>query len=321
MKRNASLWLGVAASLVLIGALVFGSAMTLGHWNFAALNTVEYETSTVGIGERFRNISIRTHAEDIAFAASDDGTCRVVFYEQESVTHTACVQDGTLLIETSDARKWYDYMTIFSFDSPAITVYLPQAAYDSLLIEESTGDVSVPADFAFERIDISSSTGSVELYASSSGLIRIATDTGDIHAEGLAAGELDLSTSTGEVDIRSVACESAVEVTASTGRTHMADVSCTSVASHGDTGDIALENVICTETIAVERSTGDVTFEQCDAADLLIATDTGDVTGSLRSEKVFIANSATGSVEVPETTSGGTCKITTGTGDIAIVVS
>lgn len=36
------------------------------------------------------------------------------------------------------------------------------------------------------------------------------------------------------------------------------------------------------------------------------------------SEKVFIAETDTGGVKLPGTTSGGTCKITTSTGDIKI---
>ncbi|MCQ2427410.1 MAG: DUF4097 domain-containing protein, partial [Clostridia bacterium] len=81
-----------------------------------------------------------------------------------------------------------------------------------------------------------------------------------------------------------------------------------------------LKNVVTEGTIAIERSTGDVRFEGCDADELEISTDTGDVTGSLLSSKVFIAHSDTGRIDVPETTSGGKCKITTDTGDIKLSV-
>ena len=71
----------------------------------------------------------------------------------------------------------------------------------------------------------------------------------------------------------------------------------------------------------MERSTGDVRFDRCDAASLEIKTGTGDVTGSLCSEKVFIARSDTGHISVPETVNGGKCSITTDTGDIIITLS
>ena len=37
-------------------------------------------------------------------------------------------------------------------------------------------------------------------------------------------------------------------------------------------------------------------------------------------EKIFIAKTDTGEIKVPETTSGGKCKITTDTGDIKIEI-
>ena len=42
------------------------------------------------------------------------------------------------------------------------------------------------------------------------------------------------------------------------------------------------------------------------------------MTGTLRSEKVFLVESDTGSIEVPKTTTGGRCEIRTDTGDIRI---
>ena len=71
---------------------------------------------------------------------------------------------------------------------------------------------------------------------------------------------------------------------------------------------------------SIERSTGDVRFTDCDAAEICVKTDTGDVTGSLLSDKVFITNTDTGSVNVPETISGGKCEIITDTGDIKITI-
>ena len=56
------------------------------------------------------------------------------------------------------------------------------------------------------------------------------------------------------------------------------------------------------------------------AMELLITTDTGDVTGTLLTEKVFLVRSDTGRIKVPETVSGGTCKIETETGDITVSI-
>ena len=53
---------------------------------------------------------------------------------------------------------------------------------------------------------------------------------------------------------------------------------------------------------------------------MYVTTSTGEVTGSLRSEKVFITRSDTGRQDVPKSVTGGRCEITTDTGDIEITV-
>ena len=111
-----------------------------------------------------------------------------------------------------------------------------------------------------------------------------------------------------------------MKIKASTGKTNLTDVSCQSIIYNGNTGDIALKNVVAEKAISIETSTGNVSFDQSDAYELIVVTDTGDVTGSLLSAKVFIVHSDTGRVDVPETTSGGKCKITTNTGDISIEI-
>lgn len=320
MKQTTKAWLITAAALVLIGILVFGGAMARHHWDFSALSTDKLETDTVDIQEEFQSISIVSDTADIAFLPSGDGTCSVVFWEWDQERHTASVRDGTLTIESNDTRSWLDHIG-FRFSTPRITVYLPRAEYAALFIDESTGDVAIPADFAFESVDITASTGSVDCCASASGSVRIKTDTGGIRIESISAGELDLSVSTGRVDVRSVVCRGSLGVSVSTGEAFLTDVACGSAVSGGSTGDITLENVIAAGTITIERSTGDVKLDRCDAAELLIKTDTGDVTGSLLSEKVFIADSDTGRIDVPKTGTGGRCEISTDTGDIVIAVS
>ena len=59
-------------------------------------------------------------------------------------------------------------------------------------------------------------------------------------------------------------------------------------------------------------------FDKIDAANLEINVGTGSVRGTLLSSKVFITKTSTGDENVPETTTGGVCKVTTSTGDIYI---
>ncbi len=56
------------------------------------------------------------------------------------------------------------------------------------------------------------------------------------------------------------------------------------------------------------------------AGEIFVETDTGDVTGSLLTDKVFITQTDTGSIDVSKIADGGKCEISTDTGDIRITM-
>lgn len=282
MKQAKTIWLLIAASLILIGCILFAGVMTTLGWDFTALATAKYETNTHTVSEAFDSISINTDTADIVFALSGDGTCRVVCHEQERQTHSVAVENGTLTVTLTDERTPRDYIGIH-FGSPKITVYLPQREYDNLRIQESTGDIEIPGNFSFRRVEI--------------------------------------SVSTGNITISDVDCSGDITVTVSTGDVRLTDITCKNLSSKGNTGDISLINVIAEETLSIQRSTGDVKFDRCDAAEIAVTTDTGNVTGSLLSGKIFMAETDTGRVAVPESTDGGSCRITTDTGNIRITIA
>ena len=319
MKKATVAWLIAAAVFVVLGSVLFVGVLAANHWTFSAIGT-RYETNTIPVVEPFRNLSIQSDTADIAFLRSDDGTCKAVFHEHPKIRHTAVVQDGTLVITAVDTREWFEMIGI-SFDSPNITVYLPEQNYGDLVIDEHTGKITIPKDFTFANIFATASTGDVACFAQAEQTMQIKTSTGDIRVQGVAVGELVLSVTTGKVIADSVESKGDVRVNVSTGRAELKDVACENLISAGSTGGIRLTNVLANGSISMERSTGNVQLDQCDAAELTFRTDTGKVTGSLRSEKVFAVKSDTGRVEAPETTSGGLCKITTDTGNIRITIS
>ena len=285
-----------------------------------ACTSGNYETHTYEINEVFYNIVIKTDTADIAFVPSDDGICRVVCYEEAKKSHFVEVQNGTLTVNVVNDKKWYDYIGV-NIDSPKITVYLPEAEYSSLVVEESTGDIEISKNFGFKSIDISLSTGDVKCYSSAKEAIKIVASTGDIYAESISASSLDLTVSTGRVTVSDITCEGDITIGVSTGKAYLSDIVCKNLTSTGSTGDISLKNVISTEKISIERSTGDVTLEASDAKEIFITTDTGDVKGSLLTNKVFITKTDTGRINVPNSITGGRCEITTDTGDIIISIS
>ncbi len=281
MNKKTKKWLMIAASLVLVGCIIFGGAMTMAKWDFMKLSTTQYEANKHEIHDDYKNIAIVTNTADVVFAPSETAETIVVCHEQKNIKHAVTVKDNTLVVEVEDTRKWYEYIGI-NFGSTSITVYIPQAEYGAISVKASTGDIQV---------------------------------------ENLSAENLDMSVSTGKITASHVTCKGDITVHVSTGRTMLTDIACKNLVSTGDTGDMSLKQVTAAEKFSLKRSTGDILFDGCDAAEILAQTDTGDVKGSLLTDKVFITETSTGKINVPKTTTGGRCEITTSTGDIKIEIS
>lgn len=320
MRKSTKIWLITAAALILVGGIIFGGVLTVNKWNFSRLSTVKYETNQYEPGEKFKNITFDGATADVSFVPSADGKAKVTCYEEIKARHTVSVQDGTLTVRLEENKKWYDYIGI-NIGAPKITVELPAGEYGALSLTASTGNVDISKDFTFESVDISVSTGDVTNAASVKGNVKIKTSTGDISVSSISADTVELTASTGKVTVNDLDCTGDVRIKVTTGKTMLQNVECKNLTSTGNTGDLSLQNVIATEKFSLERTTGKVEFDRCDAAELSVKTSTGKVSGSLLSDKVFLCQTSTGDVDVPQTATGGKCQITTSTGNIRITVN
>ena len=317
MSKLGKILLIIGAVLVAIGIALFCIVMTACHWDFRKLSTIGFETRTHTITDQFQNISISTDTTDILFVPTDANETKIVCYEEENSPHTVSVNEGTLSIALKDAREWYNKIGI-GFGTPKITIYLPVDSYVSLTIKNSTGDTNIPGNFTFQSVVINASTGDAQCAANVTDALNIHLSTGDIEVNNTEVGAMDLKVTTGEISIESVDCRGDIGITVSTGESELSNVTCTKVHTVGNTGEIELANVIAKEEISIERTTGDVDFDRCDALSLSVNTDTGSVKGTLLSDKIFVVQTSTGRIDVPETVNGGKCRVTTDTGDIII---
>ena len=224
----------------------------------------------------FQNIFINTNTADIEFVISESENALVVCFEDQSNAHQVTVENGTLKITAADNKKWFEFIGI-NFYTTKITLYLPKAKYGDIIVKGNTGDI-------------------------------LASD--------LSAFKLDFTISTGDIFLKNITCEQEIMTMVSTGNVNIADSKGNAISSGGSTGDVIFENVIADEYLIIARSTGNVKLNSCDSAMVYVETDTGDIKGKFLTEKQFIANTDTGYVSVPNSTSGGKCELTTNTGDI-----
>ncbi len=316
MKTITKIWALIASLLIIVGVGFFAIGVCLN----GGFEMNKYLTKTYDKLDNFSEIYINTLTADINFVKSTDKKAKVVCYEEEKAPHVVEVKGGKLSIEVQNNKKWYDYIGIGGFRSPNITVYLPNEAYGALSVKCSTGAVDINKDFAFSTIEVIGSTGDVNCYASAND-IKIHISTGDIEVKGVNAKNLDLKVSTGEIEVENTTVENDISIKFSTDDASLEKVTATNLTISGGTGDIDLNKVVLTGKMDITASTGDVHFVMCDASEIKVTVSTGNVKGSLLSSKIFMVDTDTGKKQVPKTTEGGVCEITTSTGDIIITIA
>ena len=342
MKKSVWISMIVAAALVLAGIACIAVGHALGGHTFLTQGE-ESMGKTVQITHHedrdFDRIRIDVLSADVELIPSEDGRCRIVTKDHEKVEYLVFVEGDTLTIRTEDSRHWYDHIGIFGGSKASLTVYLPVKSYESLTMDVSTGDVTVGHDFSFsEAVTVSVTVGDVSLSASVQGTTTLSATTGDLCVEGShkaltasvttgcvtvgsgAVETLSVKSGSGDVIIRDLTAEGAVCVETTTGDQSLLRVTCGRLDLRAGTGDVTLTDTVAAGHLRTKSTTGDVTFTRFDAATLSVETNTGSVRGSLRTPKVFYADTTSGSVDVPKSTEGGICEIKTTSGSIRIIV-
>ena len=273
--------LRISLILLIAGIIFCAVALSFVGFDFSKLDSSGYTTETFVAETDFLDIRIHANTSDVRFAVSDDLSCKVVSRHKDYMAFTAEIKDSVLVIRETDQRQWYEHIGIHWGDGGVMTVYLPKGTYCNLFAETDTGDITVPKDYTFANAQLSTDTGDIRYYGGLEGDLKAEVDTGDIILKDIhTPGNITLE---------------------------------------ADTGNLKLHDVIC-ENLKIETDTGDVKLSKCDAGAIDATTDTGDISGSLLTDKIFIVDNSTGKVIIPESTSGGKCKLDTSTGDIKITI-
>ena len=319
MTKAVKIAIGVAAILILAGAVLVFVAFAAAGFDTGKLGAGKFETKTYEPEGAFDTVEISVRTSDVDFYLAEDGVLRVECYESEEQPHTVAVADGKLTVTATDQRKWYEKISVFS-KSPKVKVWLPDGAYAALTLETDTGDVAFHGEYVFLKLDVETDTGDVELGGTFATSVRVKTDTGDVTLSPLTAGSVGIKTHTGKAILTDAHCgDLAIET--DTGKVKLTNVNCAALTVETDTGDVIMKNVVGTGDAKIETDTGDVKLDRCDAANYRIRTDTGDVEGTVLSEKIFFASSHTGDIDVPRTRTGGDFDASSDTGDIEIEIA
>lgn len=280
--------------LSLLGVIIL--AIIAGLCNAAYLKSTETSKIYV-IEEVYNDIKINGDNFDVSVYLTNSNENKVVYMVNKKVSVDISVENGVLDINQNDNRKFYD--KLFNFSNFKVKLYLSCQALNSLIIDNKTGDIDISKGFTFENVNIDNSTGDVSFKSNVTNNFSVVNSTGDIELEDCnVGGNIIITNKTGDIDLVNV-------------KGNKLDIKIS-------TGDTELDNTIIDTDFKLVGSTGDVDFDGFDASNIDVSVTTGDVEGTILTSKIFIVRSSTGVVKVPETVTGGTCKIVTKTGNIKI---
>lgn len=200
-------------------------------------------------------------------------------------------------------------------------VYVGETNVGSLSVKGSSGSAEVASVNAESDVEVSTTSGRIDIADIECANLTVENSSGSIHVTSVtASGNMDVKGTSGSTHITEADVKGDVSTSASSGSLNLTDVECTNLTAGNTSGKINCNNVIAFEDMNIENSSGGIVLEACDALELKLSATSGSIKGSLLSEKIFQADATSGSVDVPKTTSGGVCEVTTTSGSIKMSI-
>lgn len=314
MKKFIKVLVIIVIVLVVLAVGGFVTLLALSDWNLANL---KYQNNDYTIEEDFSSVKIDVRSTDINILPSTDGKCKVVCFEDNLYTHSVKVEDGCLVIGCEFKTKVF-----FSYKESVVTLYLPQKVYNSLDIKATSGDVEI-ANMQAKECNINVTSGDIEVDKLVSDKLYSDGFSGDIDVSNTQVNSsIYIERHSGDIEVSSIKCFGNFDMATISGNMSLDNVVANNLTTKATSGEIELDVVLVSNELIIEATSGDVEFSKLDATNKInITTTSGDVSGTLLSDKIFAVKSSSGKTDIPMTTSGGVCMVSTTSGDIVIKIA
>ncbi len=174
-------------------------------FNIFAMFSENLNEKTVSVQASIDEIQIDGGHLDIKVLPSDNGECRIVFYENENLSYSVSTENHILKIDEKDNRKWYDYL-VFS-ERASVKLYLPEEAYNSIDISTTSGDVFVSGNLTFNIANLESSSGDLAILSNTVDSLSVQTTGGDGKISWNNTKTVNIKTKSGDIEIQGVGGE------------------------------------------------------------------------------------------------------------------
>ncbi len=305
--------------LMVISAVIFGIGLILCliaaisvDFDFSRLSTAVYEKKTKVINTEFDEIDIQDMSDSVELKPSDDGKCKIVYYDSNKIIHNIDISKGTLKIK-AEYRNWTSY--IFNINiGRDMTIYLPEKEYEKLYISTVGGNINMD-EFAFEDTELHTVSGNISAYGS--GEVKISTTSGAVDVTGKTDNGAEISSVSGDIRLNKFISES-LTVGTTSGAVDVMGKTDNGAEISSVSGDIRL-NEFTSESLTIGTASGDVYLDESDADKINISTVSGDVGGDLLGDKEIHTDTVSGYINVPKSVNGKPlCEIHTTSGNIIL---
>lgn len=320
MKKGVKGVIITAAIFISMGLTLAIAGMALMDFDWFKLSTVQYEEVSHKVTESFDSLDIRDVEYDIRILRSSDGECRVVCKDSEKIYHTLSVTGGMLTVNRVDERMWFERIGIFWTQDLCVTVYLPKAEYDRLLLKSVSGDVKIDPGFTFSRAEVSSTSGDIHFAGNVIESLTAKSVSGNVTVRNTFGGSVSVSSTSGELNLHGVTCRP-LTVSSTSGEVNLSDITASLLTASSTSGDIELSSVLSSGEMAVTTVSGEIELHRCDGESLQLKSSSGDIGGTLLTGKTFVTKTTSGDIRVPAESVGGRCEIITASGDIAVCIA
>ena len=290
MFKHIKIWFVTAGIFIVSGIIICTAILAVNGFDFSSLNTEPERTKSeyqISRGSAV-NLTIETSDSDIILKRSEKNGIKVTCYESDEIKYDIKdSEDGNIKnikIKEKDNRKWYQMINInfYATETP-LTVEIPDKVWEKIEIKSLSGDVNV-SGFSLGDFSIETSSGDINIFDMNATNINIEVSSGDIRLNDLSVKD-DLVTETlsGDIELAKVFSNN-IEISSISGDVNLYKMYAINSSIETSSGDV-LGNII--------EHSGTVTFE--------VKSSSGDISVPLSSEngqRLFSANTKSGDIKI-----------------------
>lgn len=311
-------------------------------WSFSWDNSKEGRQQSSGQGgESCKKVVIQGEFADVTIEETDDAfpsaSCTQYSYKNSMIYPFYSYQEGDIFYvgfrkNGENTERKSGFFHINNTMSAELTVRVPKGT-ECMELTVSSGDVEIER-LSADQILIASSSGDMELYDICGKSCKIKSASGDMTLERMQSEELLLESSTGDMELHGIQ-GGRMQVEAVSGNLDMSQSSFNELRGRFTSGDVELENITATrchidttsgnlsiyqgffEEMTGKFVSGDVDMEHVEAKSIDLATGSGNINMQDVKAEMQSLRTRSGDVELDDCT-GKKCKALVSSGNINV---